>query len=127
MHVGPSQLAWLKPELTRPLGLAEDTVLIATPNAFVKEQLETRLRPLVIHALSRELGRPIQLAVTVDPRPTSPQEPPPGPPSPPLWGRDQPGSPMPGLPPMPAHPGMSPDANQQQPHAPQPEQYSYQS
>ena len=72
MHVGPSQLAWLKPELTRPLGLVEDTVLIATPNAFVKEQLETRLRPLVIHALSRELGRPIQLAVTVDPRPTVP-------------------------------------------------------
>ena len=79
MHVGPSQLAWLKPELTRPLGLVEDTVLIATPNAFVKEQLETRLRPLVIHALSRELGRPIQLAVTVDPRPASPQEHPLGP------------------------------------------------
>jgi len=84
MHVGPSQLAWLKPELTRPLGLVEDTVLIATPNAFVKEQLETRLRPLVIHALSRELGRPIQLAVTVDPRPAAPQEEPAGPPSSPL-------------------------------------------
>ena len=91
MHVGPSQLAWLKPELTRPLGLVEDTVLIATPNAFVKEQLETRLRPLVIHALSRELGRPIQLAVTVDPRPASPQEPPSGPPSSPLSVMDQPG------------------------------------
>src|SRR5580700_9282864 len=91
MHVGPSQLAWLKPELTRPLGLVEDTVLIATPNAFVKEQLETRLRPLVIHALSRELGRPIQLAVTVDPRPASPQEPPPGPPSSPLSVMDAPG------------------------------------
>src|SRR5580692_2547543 len=127
MHVGPSQLAWLKPELTRPLGLVENTVLIATPNAFVKEQLETRLRPLVIHALSRELGRPIQLAVTVDPRPTSPQEPPPGPPSSPLSVMDSPGSTMTGMPPMPAHPGMSQDANQQQPHAPQPEQYPYQS
>ncbi len=67
LHVQPSQLAWLK--LTRPLGLVENTALIATPNAFVKEQLETRLRPLVTHALSRELGRSIQLAVTVDPSP----------------------------------------------------------
>jgi chromosomal replication initiator protein len=65
LHVQPSQLAWLK--LTRPLGLVENTALIATPNEFVKEQLETRLRPLVTQALSRVLGRPIQLAVTVDP------------------------------------------------------------
>jgi chromosomal replication initiator protein len=70
-HIQPSQLAWLK--LTRPLGLVENTALIATPNAFVKEQLETRLRPLVTHALSRELGRSIQLAVTVDPAPGSQQ------------------------------------------------------
>ena len=105
MHVGPSQLAWLKPELTRPLGLVEDTVLIATPNAFVKEQLETRLRPLVIHALSRELGRPIQLAVTVDPRPTSPQDPPSGPPSSPLSVMDQPGGHMQAMS-APMHPGM---------------------
>ena len=74
LHVQPSQLAWLK--LTRPLGLVENTALIATPNAFVKEQLETRLRPLVTHALSRELGRPIQLAVTVDPSPGGLPEPP---------------------------------------------------
>ena len=82
LHVQPSQLAWLK--LTRPLGLVENTALIATPNAFVKEQLETRLRPLVTHALSTELGRPIQLAVTVDPSPSAPPEPLPGPPSSPL-------------------------------------------
>ena len=77
LHVQPSQLAWLK--LTRPLGLVENTALIATPNAFVKEQLETRLRPLVTQALSTELGRPIQLAVTVDPSPPAPAESPPGP------------------------------------------------
>jgi chromosomal replication initiator protein len=82
LHVQPSQLAWLK--LTRPLGLVENTALIATPNAFVKEQLETRLRPLVTHALSRELGRPIQLAVTVDPSPVALPEPPPAPLSSPL-------------------------------------------
>jgi chromosomal replication initiator protein len=65
MHIEPHQRAWLK--LTRPLGLVENTALIATPNEFVKEQLETRLRALITHALSRELGRSIQLAVTVDP------------------------------------------------------------
>jgi chromosomal replication initiator protein len=141
MHVGPSQLAWLKPELTRPLGLVEDTVLIATPNAFVKEQLETRLRPLVIHALSRELGRPIQLAVTVDPRPAPPQEDPLGPPSSPLSVMDPPGAHMSPMPPMPSHPGMSQDppqgewgpgaphaGDQQQPQPQaQPEQYLYES
>jgi chromosomal replication initiator protein len=82
LHVQPSQLAWLK--LTRPLGLVENTALIATPNAFVKEQLETRLRPLVTHALSKELGRPIQLAVTVDPIQDAPPEPAPRPISSPL-------------------------------------------
>jgi chromosomal replication initiator protein len=65
LQIKPHQRAWLK--LTRPLGLVENTALIATPNEFVKEQLETRLRALVTHALSAELGRSIQLAVTVDP------------------------------------------------------------
>src|ERR1700724_4804022 len=65
MQIEPAHRAWL--QLTRPLGLVENTALIATPNEFVKEQLETRLRTLITHALSRELGRSIQLAVTVDP------------------------------------------------------------
>jgi chromosomal replication initiator protein len=65
LQIKPHQRAWLK--LTRPLGLVENTALIATPNEFVKEQLETKLRALVTHALSAELGRTIQLAVTVDP------------------------------------------------------------
>jgi chromosomal replication initiator protein len=85
LNVQASQLAWLK--LSRPLGLVENTALIATPNGFVKEQLETKLRLLVTHALSKELGRPIQLAVTVDPSPaeqSGPQDPPPGPPMSPL-------------------------------------------
>ncbi len=82
MGLPASQLAWLR--LTRPLGLVENTALIATPNPFVKEYLETKLRPLVIHALSKELGRPIQIAVTVDPSPVAPPEQPQGPPSSPL-------------------------------------------
>jgi chromosomal replication initiator protein len=67
LQIQPHQRAWLK--LTRPLGLVENTALIATPNEFVKEQLETRLRPLLTQALSQQLGRDIQLAVTVDPTP----------------------------------------------------------
>jgi chromosomal replication initiator protein len=67
LQIQPHQRAWLK--LTRPLGLVENTALIATPNEFVKEQLETRLRALITQALSQQLGRDIQLAVTVDPTP----------------------------------------------------------
>jgi chromosomal replication initiator protein len=55
LNIEPHQRAWLR--LTRPLGLVENTALIATPNEFVKEQLETRLRALVTHALSREPSR----------------------------------------------------------------------
>ena len=69
MQVEPHQRAWL--QLTRPLGLVENTALIAAPNDFVKEQLETRLRALITNALSRELERSIQLAVTVDPSATA--------------------------------------------------------
>ena len=69
MNIEPHQRAWL--QLTRPLGLVENTALIAAPNDFVKEQLETRLRALITNALSRELARSIQLAVTVDPAATA--------------------------------------------------------
>src|SRR5262249_36715118 len=75
LHIEPHQRAWLR--LTRPLGLVENTALIATPNEFVKEQLETRLRALTPHALSRELGGSTQLAVTVAPAAPAPSAPPP--------------------------------------------------
>jgi chromosomal replication initiator protein len=61
--VRPNQRAWLSQ--TRPLGLVEDTALIAAPNEWVKDYLENRLRPLIASALSEELGRDIQVAVTV--------------------------------------------------------------
>ena len=63
--LSPQQKAFVS--LTRPLGLVEDTVLIAAPNEFTKDVLETRLRPLVSSALSQIVGREISLAVTVDP------------------------------------------------------------
>ncbi len=61
----PQQRAFVA--LTRPLGLVEDTALIAAPNEFTKDVLETRLRPMIVEALSAALGREIRLAVTVDP------------------------------------------------------------
>ncbi|MFB9800387.1 DnaA ATPase domain-containing protein, partial [Streptomonospora salina] len=66
----PQQRAWL-PQ-TRPLGLIEDTALLAAPNEFAKEVLETRLRPAISEALSSELGREIRVAVTVDPAAVQP-------------------------------------------------------
>uniref|UniRef100_UPI000623C578 chromosomal replication initiator protein DnaA n=1 Tax=Allosalinactinospora lopnorensis TaxID=1352348 RepID=UPI000623C578 len=69
----PQQRAWL-PQ-TRPLGLIEDTALLAAPNEFAKEILETRLRPAISQALSAELGREIRVAVTVDPTAVQPMPP----------------------------------------------------
>jgi chromosomal replication initiator protein len=53
--------------LAKPLGIVGDTALVAAPNEFIKDVLETRIRPVVVDALSRTLGREIRLAVTVDP------------------------------------------------------------
>jgi chromosomal replication initiator protein len=81
LQIEPYQRAWL--QLTRPLGLVENTALIATPNEFAKDQLENRLRVLITNALSRELGRNIQLAVIIDPAATSAPAPPDDPQAPP--------------------------------------------
>jgi chromosomal replication initiator protein len=61
--IRPQQKAWIG--LTRPLGLVEDTALLAAPNDFAKDYLENRLRPLIASVLSDELGRDIRVAVTV--------------------------------------------------------------
>ena len=60
------QSAWL--HLSRPLGLVEGTCLVAAPNDFTKELLESRLRPMLAEALSRRLGSPVNVAVTVVPK-----------------------------------------------------------
>ena len=52
--------------LTRPLGIVGDTALIAAPNEFTKDVLESRLSPVVCDALSQILGREMRIAVTVD-------------------------------------------------------------
>src|SRR5262245_18810494 len=53
--------------LTRLFALVEDTALISVPDAFTRDIIETRLRPAITDALSRRLGRPVQVAVTVRP------------------------------------------------------------
>jgi chromosomal replication initiator protein len=63
--VRPHQRAWLS--LTRPIGLLQDTALLAAPNSYAKDYLEDNLRPLITAALSEALGREINVAVTVQP------------------------------------------------------------
>ena len=53
--------------LARLVGLLDDTALIAVPNDFTKEIVETRLRDRVTSTLGDQLGREVRLAVTVDP------------------------------------------------------------
>jgi chromosomal replication initiator protein len=65
-ELGPQAQAFLR--LTRPLGLVEDTALLAAPNDFTKDLIEARLRPHVVEVLSRELGRDVRIAVTVEPQ-----------------------------------------------------------
>jgi chromosomal replication initiator protein len=67
----PQNKAWI--QLTRPLGLVEDTALLAAPNEFTKDLLDTRYRPLIAEALSGQLGRKIRVAVTVEPLPADAQ------------------------------------------------------
>ena len=73
--VAPHQMALLG--LTRPVGLVEDTVLIAAPNEFTQNFLESRLRPLLTEQLCIQLGRIVRIAVTVE-APVAPPSPVPG-------------------------------------------------
>jgi chromosomal replication initiator protein len=59
------QRAYLR--LTRLRAIVEDTALLSVPDAFTRDVIESRLRPSITDALSRQLGRPIQVAVTVRP------------------------------------------------------------
>ncbi|MET9426216.1 MULTISPECIES: chromosomal replication initiator protein DnaA [unclassified Streptomyces] len=80
--IEPKDKQWV--ERCQPLALVADTALLAVPNEWGKRVLEGRLAPLISDTLSRECGRPIRIAITVD---DSAGEPP-VPPAPP--GRQQP-------------------------------------
>ena len=62
--LSPQQRAWVR--VTRPLGLLDDTALLAAPSEFAKEAIERALREPIVAALSRHIGRPVSLAVRVD-------------------------------------------------------------
>ncbi|GAB3819889.1 chromosomal replication initiator protein DnaA [Micromonospora zhanjiangensis] len=63
--ISAQQRAYLR--LTRLRAIVEDTALLSVPDAFTRDVIESRLRPAITEALSRRLGRAIQVAVTVRP------------------------------------------------------------
>ncbi|MEV5548131.1 chromosomal replication initiator protein DnaA [Streptomyces sp. NPDC052309] len=79
----------------QPLALVADTALLAVPNEFAKGVLEGRLAPVVSETLSRECGRPIRIAITVDDSAGEPPAPP-APPSRPQSRYEEPELPAPG-------------------------------
>ncbi|MFF8292655.1 chromosomal replication initiator protein DnaA [Streptomyces sp. NPDC016309] len=75
--IEPKDKQWI--ERCQPLALVADTALLAVPNEWGKRVLEGRLAPLISDTLSRECGRPIRIAITVD---DSAGDQPPAPPAP---------------------------------------------
>ncbi len=61
------QRAWLS--LTQPLGIVENTALLAAPHEMAREYLENHLRDVLDSALTAELGRDIRVAITVSDHP----------------------------------------------------------
>jgi chromosomal replication initiator protein len=64
------QRAYLR--LTRLFALVEDTALVSVPDTFTRDMIESRMRPAITEALSRRLGRPVQVAVTLRPAEEAP-------------------------------------------------------
>ncbi|WP_101389152.1 chromosomal replication initiator protein DnaA [Streptomyces sp. TLI_146] len=62
--IEPKDKQWI--ERCQPLALVADTALLAVPNEWGKRVLEGRLAPLISDTLSRECGRQIRIAITVD-------------------------------------------------------------
>ncbi|UZI30114.1 chromosomal replication initiator protein DnaA [Streptomyces sp. VB1] len=76
--IEPKDKQWI--ERCQPLALVADTALLAVPNEWGKHVLEGRLAPLLSETLTRECGRPIRIAITVDDSAGDP----PSPPAPPM-------------------------------------------
>src|SRR4051794_1629222 len=68
--LSPQQNAMLN--LTRPLGLVEDTAVLAAPNEFTQTVLESRMRRVLSEALSEQFGRDIRVAVQLEDAPAEP-------------------------------------------------------
>ncbi|TFV62225.1 UNVERIFIED_ORG: chromosomal replication initiator protein DnaA [Bacillus sp. AZ43] len=70
--LSPQQNAMLN--LTRPLGLVEDTAVLAAPNEFTQTVLESRMRRVLAEALSERFGRDIRVAVQLEDAPPPPED-----------------------------------------------------
>lgn len=64
---GAAQRAWL--DDTHPVGYSHDTVVLAAPHSFARDQLDHRYGPELRAALSRAAGRDLNVVVTVRPDP----------------------------------------------------------
>ncbi len=64
-HADSAALAWLG--LMRPIALHEGTLMAAVANDFTRNRVENKLRPWIEDELSDFRGRPMALAVTIDP------------------------------------------------------------
>lgn len=58
--------------LAKPLAQVENKVILAVPNDFTKDLLETRLRPTIEQALQQAVGNDISMLITVDPEHAQP-------------------------------------------------------
>ncbi|MPR00132.1 chromosomal replication initiator protein DnaA [Modestobacter sp. I12A-02628] len=70
--LSPQQNAMLN--LTRPVGVFEDTAVLAAPNEFTQTVLESRMRLVLAEALSQEFGRDIHVAVQLEDVPSAPEQ-----------------------------------------------------
>lgn len=57
------QQAWVR--LTQPVVLIDDTFIIAAPDKFARQAFESKLRSTLNDVISARIGRPTQIAVTV--------------------------------------------------------------
>lgn len=75
--IGPARKAFISK--TQPLGDIEGTILVAAPNEFTKNYIETRAYSQLTTALSKAIGHEVRIAITVDASLDQPTEPEPEP------------------------------------------------
>ncbi|GAA1745893.1 chromosomal replication initiator protein DnaA [Aeromicrobium alkaliterrae] len=78
-RLSPGARVWVFPAV--PLSFHNDIVIAAVQNDLARAQLESRVRPVLEQALSRELGTEVRLVVTIDasispPEPLALEDPP---------------------------------------------------
>jgi chromosomal replication initiator protein len=69
--VSSQRRAYLR--LTTLRAIVDDTALLGVPDAFTRDVIESQLRTAITEALSRHIGRAIQVAVTVRPPEEAPK------------------------------------------------------